>query len=74
MIQKIDGGVFYNYFIAFGDFVIFFSRDIGLNSITLENINLSNGHCDYCDLETINHVKQMTLHNKYKQRKTSKNR
>lgn len=57
MIQKIDGGVFYNYFIAFGDFVTFFGRDIGLNSITLENINLYNGHCDYCDLETINHVK-----------------
>ena len=74
MIQKIDGGVFYNYFIAFGDFVTFFSRGIGLNSIALENINLYNGHCDYCDLETINHVKHMNLHNKYKQRKTSENR
>ena len=59
MIERIDNGVFSNDYTAFGDFVTFFSRDIGLNSITLDNINLYNGHCDYCDLKTINHVKPM---------------
>ena len=70
MIEKLDSAVFFNDYVAFGDldsdFVTFFSRDIGLNSITLENINLDDDHFDYCDPETINHVKPMAWHNTYK--------
>ena len=45
-------------YIVFGDlepdFVIFFSSDIDLNSITLDNINLDYVNFDYCDPENIN--------------------
>ena len=49
----------------------FFSRDIGLNTITLDNINLD---VDYCYPKSTSHVKRMAWHNKYKQRKVSKKR
>ena len=52
--------------------LIFFSEDIGLNSITLVNINLDHDHFDYCDPETINHVRLMGSYNKCKQHKASK--
>ena len=38
------------------DFVTFFSKDIELKSIILDNSNLDDDNFDYCDPETINHV------------------
>ena len=76
IIEKLDSAVFSGNYIAFADldfdFVTFLSRDIGLNIIVLENINLENDHFDYCDPETINDVKPKGWHDKYKQRKASK--
>ena len=44
MIEKLDSAVFSNDYTAFEDldtdFVTFFSRDIGFNNITLDNIIL----------------------------------
>ena len=37
-------------------FVTFFSKDIELKSIILDNSNLDDDNFDYCDPETINHV------------------
>ena len=43
MIEKLDSPIFCIDYIDFGDlfsdFLMFFSRDIGLKSITLDNIN-----------------------------------
>ena len=64
MIRKLDILLFSNDYIVFGDlefdFIIFFSSDIDLNSITLDKINLDDDDFDYCDPETINHVKLMS--------------
>ena len=51
----------------------FFSKDADLNSINFDKINLYDDHFDYCDPETINHVKFIVWHIKYTQRKASKN-
>ena len=40
---------------------------MGLNSITLDNINFDDDHFDYCDP----HVRLIVWYNKYKQRKAS---
>ena len=44
MIEKFDSAEFSDDYLAFGgldvDFSAFFSNDIGLNSVTLDNINL----------------------------------
>ena len=76
MIEQVDSVLFYNDYMVFGDlgsdFVTFFSEDIGLNSITFVNFNLDDDHFDYCDSETINHVRVMGWHDQYKQRKASK--
>ena len=65
--------VFSNDYIVFGnldsDFVAFFSNDIGLNSITFDNINLDDDNFDDCDPGTIAHVRLMARRNRYKQRK-----
>ena len=78
MIEKRDSAVFYNDYIVSddldSDFVTFFISYIGLNSITLDNINLDDYHFDYCGPETMNHFTLMALHNKYKQHKASKKR
>ena len=42
----------------------FFSKDLGPNSIILDNINLDDEHFDYCDPGTINHVRVMGWYNK----------
>ena len=64
--------------IVFGDldsdFAAFFSDDIGLKSITLDDIKLDDNNFDDCNPETINHARLMAWHNRYKQRKVSKNR
>ena len=76
IIEKLDSAIFSGNYIAFADldsvFVTFLRKDIGLNIIALENINLENDNFDYCDPETINDDKPMGWHNKYKQRKASK--
>ena len=76
MIEKLDNAIFSNDYIVFGDldsdFVAFFSSGIGVNSLTLANTNLDDNNFDDCGPETINHVKLMPWHNKYKQRNASK--
>ena len=78
MIEELDSALLSDEYIVFGDldsdFVIFHSKDIGLNSVTLDNNNLDDRHFDYCDQETINHVRLVEWRNKYKQRKSSKKR
>ena len=68
IIEKIDSVVFTNDYIVFGDlgsdFVTCFIKGIGLNSITLDNINFDDDHFDYCDPKTINHVGLMVWCNK----------
>ena len=63
MIEKFDSAVFPDDQIVFGDldsdFVTFFSKDICLNSITLDNINLDDDSFDYYDPGTINRVRLM---------------
>ena len=78
MIEKLDSAVFPDDYIIFSDldsdFVTLFSEDIGLNSITIDNINLDDDHFDFCDPKTINHVTLTGKYNKYKQNKASKKR
>ena len=63
MIEKLDDAVFSDDYMMFGDlesdFVTFFNEDFGPNSIILDNINLGDEYFDYCDRETINHVRLM---------------
>ena len=53
-------------------FFTFFSKDFDPNSVFLDIIDLDNEYFDYCDLETVNHVRLMGWYNKYKQHKKSK--
>ena len=76
MIGKLDSAVLSDIHIVFGDLdsdiVRFFSSDIALNSITVENINLDDSNLDYIDPETISYVRRMDWYNGFKQRKTYK--
>ena len=78
MIEKLDRAVFLNGYIDFGyldsHLVTFFSRDIGLNSISLYNFSLDDDHFYYCHPGTINSFKLMVWYHKYKQHKSSKKR
>lgn len=75
MTEKLDSTVFYDDYM-FGnldsDFVSFFSKDFSSNGVILGNVNLEDEYFNYCDPETINHVKIVGWYNKYKQCKTSK--
>ena len=66
--QKLESTLFSDDYIIFGDldsdFLLFFT----------EYFDLDAEHFDYCDLETINHVRLMGWYNKYKKRKPFKNR
>ena len=77
IIEKLDSAVFPNNYVPFGDldsdFIAFFSKDADLNSINFDNINLYDDHFDYCDPETINHVRFIVWHIKYTQCKACKN-
>ena len=70
MIEKLDNSVFSNYDVIFGvldyDLVTFFSNDIGLNSINLNNVDLADDNFEDCDPETINNVGLMAWYNRYK--------
>ena len=61
MIEKHDNALFSNDDIVFGDIVsdivTFFSNDIDLNSININNINLDDDIFHDYDLEIINHVR-----------------
>ena len=65
MIEKLDSGALSDDQIVFGDldsdFVTFFSKSIGLNNITLDNINPSDDQFDYCDPDAITHFRLMGL-------------
>ena len=60
MIKKLRSIAFFNDYIIFGDlksdFATFFGSDIGLNSITLDNINLDHENFEYCHQETFNPI------------------
>ena len=75
MTEKLDSTVFYDDYM-FGnldsDFVSFFSKDFSSNGVILGNVNLEDEYFNYCDPETINHVKIVGWYNKYKQCKTAK--
>lgn len=53
MTEKLECAVFSNDYIFFRDldtdFITFFSEDIGLKSITLDNINLDDKYFDQSD-------------------------
>ena len=49
------------------DVVTFFSNDIGVNSINLNNVNLYDDDFDNCDSETINHVRLIPWYKRQKQ-------
>ena len=57
VFEKLDSALFSDDYIVFGDldpdFVTFFIIDIGLNSISLDNINLDDDNFHCCDPETI---------------------
>ena len=76
MIEKFDSGVLSNNDIVIdeidSDFVTFFSNDIGLNSITLDN--LDDDVSDDCDPETISFDRVMDWHNRVIQCQASKKR
>ena len=71
MIEKLDSAIFSDDYFVFGDLVTFFLNDIGLNGISLDNINLDDNF-GYCDPESINHFTLIGCHNKFKQCKTLK--
>ena len=54
------------------DFVKFFSDDMGLNAINLNNIILEDDNFDEDDPETIIHVRLMACHNRSTQCKVFK--
>ena len=76
MIEKFDSGVLPNNDIVIdeidSDFVTFFSNDIGLNSITLDNLN--DDVSDDWDPETISFNRLVDWHNRFIQRQASKKR
>ena len=77
MIEKLNTAVFYNVYIVFGDLESDLLHYLAVNrpySVILDKINLDDNSFDNCDRETINHVKLMAFHNKYKQLKASKKR
>ena len=61
MIDKFDSAIFSDDSIVFGDlesnFATDFSKDIKVNSRTIDNINLSDDNFDHCDPETFSHVR-----------------
>ena len=75
-MKKTDSDVLCNNDIIFGDldsdFFTLFSNDIGLNSITLDN--LDDDKSDDRDPETISYVRLMDWYNRFIQRKASKKR
>ena len=52
------------------DFVALFSHNIGLNTITFDN--LDDDKSDYCDPETFSYLRLMDWYNRFIQRKASK--
>lgn len=55
IIEKLDDAVFSNDGVTFEpNIVIFFSNDIGLNSIVFNNVYLHDDNFDNCDSKTIN--------------------
>ena len=61
IIEELDSSLFHDDYVVFGDLwfnLVTLSREyIGLNSITLDNINLGDDHFDNCDPEPINYIK-----------------
>ena len=73
MIEKTINTVFSNDDIVFGDIdsdiVTFFSIDIGLNCMNLNNVNIDDDNFGDYDPETINHFRLMAWYNRYEQHK-----
>ena len=56
------------------DTVTFFSNDIGLNSINVNNVvRYDDNYDDDCDPETINHIRLMAWYMRCQQHKACKN-
>ena len=76
MIEKLDNSIFYNDDIIFGDkesdIVTFFSNNVNLSCISLDNVNLDDDNLENCDPKTINHVRLMSRYNSYTQHETCK--
>ena len=76
VIEKLDNAVFSNDDIVSGELdseiVTFFSNNVGLNIINLNNDNLDHDKFDAYDPETINHIRLTAWYNRYKQHKTCK--
>ena len=74
MVVKLDNAVISNDDIVFqdidSDIATFFSIDIGLTNIKLENINLDDDKFHDYDPETTNHIRLMACYNRYEQHKT----
>ena len=75
ILRYLDSAKFSNGDIVFvsSDSVTFFSDNMGLATINLNNTNLDNDNFDDDDLETIAHVKLIAWCNTYKQHSASKN-
>ena len=78
VIRKLGSAVFFDGYTVFADLcsdlITFVSEEIGINSITLDNINLDDDNFHYFDSETISYVRIMVLYKKYKQRKINVNK
>ena len=73
MIEKLDSAFLqwlYKLGDLYSDFVTFFSEDLDHNIIIFDNINLDDEYFNYCDPDTINHVKLMGWYKKHTQRKS----
>ena len=72
MIKKLDGDLFSNDNIIFVNedfnYVTFFSDEMGILSVDLNNVNLDDVNFDEGDPETIIHVKLTSWRNRHKQR------
>ena len=66
-LKKLDSALFSNDDRVFGDldsyFLTFFSNDISINSITLDNTNLDDNNFADCDVEINSHVILKDLNN-----------
>ena len=73
VIKKLNSAAFSNDDKVSADldsnFFTFFSNDVGLNSITLDNFNLDDNNFDGCDPKTISHIGLIACHNRFKQAK-----
>ena len=77
IIDKLYSAMFSNHQMVLDldpDFVTLFSNIIGLDSLTLDSINLDDNSFEYCDPEIISNVRLVGLYHRFTQRKACKER